>query len=299
MQVLARNANGKRILMVANPTSGGYRPKKLAKIKTYLETAGCDVKLHLTTRAGEIEDIAANPALNVDIMAIAGGDGSINEALTGLQSAANPPHLAVIPAGTANVLALELKLPKRPWAIARSILNQRTRPLHYGLANGHPFVLMASAGLDAEVVHGLPLDLKRRLGKLAYVLTALKIGFTRQGANVSVEIDGGKELIGKLVVATNGRFYGGPFVICPDASVTTSGLHVLVLKNDDPISAIRFCLALLMGRVHRAKGVTVTAFKTARFLAQIPVAMQIDGDPFGVTPVTIETGRDHLDILVS
>lgn len=297
LQALAPNATGTRILIVANPTSGGYNPKKLSKIQGYLEEAGCDVTLHLTSRAGEIEDLASSQNLETDILVIAGGDGSINEALTGFQTNPSPPDLAVIPAGTANVLALELKLPKGAWAIARSILNRRRQPLHHGLANGHPFILMASAGFDAEVVHGLPLSLKRRFGKLAYVMTALKIGFTRKSTDLQIEVDG-RELTGKLAVATNGRFYGGPFVICPDASVTSEGLHILVLEKDDPVSAIRFGLALLMGRVHKAKGVTVTAFKSARFLAKLPAAVQIDGDPYGATPIDIEGGRTSYAILV-
>ncbi|MEJ8473507.1 diacylglycerol/lipid kinase family protein [Roseibium algae] len=294
---LAPEAKDKRILIVANPTSGGYRPKNLEKILGYLKEAGCQVSIRLTTRAGEIGDIASDTNLAVNLLVIAGGDGSVNEALTGFQNNAAAPDLAVIPSGTANVLAHELGLPKRPAAIARAILNHRTQPLHFGLANGRPFVLMASAGFDAEVVHGIPLALKRKFGKLAYVYTALKIGMTRRSSDLTIDVDG-EHLTGKLAVATNGRFYGGPFVVCPNASVTTQGLHVLVLKKDDPVSALRFGIALMVGRVHKAKGVTVTAFKKARFLAANPVAAQIDGDPFGATPVILEAAQDNLTIVV-
>ncbi|MFD1695271.1 diacylglycerol/lipid kinase family protein [Roseibium aestuarii] len=287
----------RRVLIVANPTSGGYDPRRLERIMTYLRNAECTVDLHLTSHAGEIESLAADPLLALDVLAIAGGDGSVNEALTGFQRNDAPPDLAVIPAGTANVLAHELGLPRRPLAIARSILAHRTRPLHFGLANGHPFVLMASAGFDAEVVHGVPLSLKRKLGKLAYVLTALRIGFTRRSSEMQVDVDG-QTLSGKLVVATNGRFYGGPFVLCPDASVTTEGLHVLVLQKDDPVSALRFGLALMLGRVHKARGVTVMAFRKARVLAGFPVAVQIDGDPFGTTPLDLEPAATGYSVVV-
>ncbi|WP_417693453.1 diacylglycerol/lipid kinase family protein [Roseibium sp.] len=287
----------KNVLIIANPTSGGYDPRRIELIEDYLAQAGCKVEIRLTTHAGEIEQIASDPRLAVDVLVIAGGDGSVNEALTGFQVNAAPPDLAVIPAGTANVLAHELGLPKRPLAIARSILAHRTKPLHFGLANGHPFVLMASAGMDADVVHALPLALKRKFGKLAYVLTAIKIGLTRRSSEMTVEVDG-KSLTGKLIVATNGRFYGGPFVVCPDASVTTSGLHVLVLQKDDPISALRFGIALLLGRVHKARGVTVTAFEKAKILAKAPTAVQIDGDPYGATPAALEAGAHGYTIVV-
>ena len=287
----------KSVLIVANPTSGGFSAAKLSRLQSYLTDAGCDARLHLTTHAGEIEEIASNPRLSVDILAIAGGDGSINEAMTGFQNNDAAPDLAVIPCGTANVLAHELGLPKRPAAIARAILNHRTCPLHYGLANGHPFVLMASAGFDAEVVHGVPLSLKRRFGKLAYVMTALKIGLTRKSTDLSVDIDGTQHS-GKLAVATNGRFYGGPFVVSPDESVTSYGLHVLVLQKDDPVSAFQFAMALLMGRVHRAKGVTLAAIEKVKVLSHGPVASQIDGDPFGTTPLEIAAAQNNLSIVV-
>lgn len=286
------------VLIMANPTSGGYRPSLLEAVRKKLVDAGFRVTLRLTTHAGEIGEVCSDPGLGAGILVIAGGDGSINEALTGLQSIAAPPKIAVIPAGTANVLALELGLPARADSIARAIIGQNTVPLHAGLANGHPFVLMASAGFDAEVVHGIPLALKRKLGKLAYVISAIKIGLTRRSTDLDLSVDG-KNYRCKLAVATNGRFYGGPFVVAPDASVTRPGLQLLILEKDDPLSTLRFGLALLLGRVHKARGVRLVTFQHAELSGPHPVAVQIDGDPFGSTPVSIEAATGSLDIIVA
>ena len=163
------------VLIMANPTAGGYRPKLLAKVQEKLQAGGCKVTLHLTSHAGEIGEVCADPKLAVGLLVIAGGDGSINEALAGFQSNPAPPDLAVIPFETANVLACELGLPRRSGAIAGAILRRRTKPLHAGLANGHPFVLMASSGFDAEVVHGIPLSLKRRLPGFGQPLQPVKL----------------------------------------------------------------------------------------------------------------------------
>lgn len=297
MTAATASSSERTVMIIANPTAGGYLPKLLARVKAGLENAGLKVVLRLTTHAGEIGEVCSNKQLAVSVLVIAGGDGSVNEALTGFQNNPAPPDLAIIPFGTANVLALELGLPKRADAIVRAITAHHTQPLHTGLANGRPFVLMASSGFDAEVVHGIPLTLKRKLGKLAYVLTALKIGLTRKSSDLIVEIDGEK-ITGKLAVATNGRCYGGPFVICPDASVTKAGLHLLILERDDPLSTFRFAAALLMGRVHKAKGVTLKAFQRARIMSTIPVAAQIDGDPFGTSPLQIEASSDSFAIVV-
>lgn len=285
------------VLIMANPTSGGYDRSKLNAIRSRLEAFGCTVTLHLTSRAGEIGDVCASSELTAETLVIAGGDGSVNEALTGLQTAEHIPNLAVIPFGTANVLALELGLPTKAKNIAETIASLNTKPLHYGLANGRPFVLMASSGFDAEVVHAVPLDLKRRLKKLAYVITALRTGFKRKATPLTISLDGGTPIHGKFAVASNARHYGGPFVICP-GGVTDPGLYMLVLEKDDPWSSIRYGLALLLGRIHKAKGASVLPFSEAVISGPKPVAAQVDGDPYGTTPLHIRPADKTIPILV-
>ncbi|WP_122519429.1 diacylglycerol/lipid kinase family protein [Pannonibacter phragmitetus] len=301
-------ALARSVLILANPASGGYRPRLLQDIAARLEARGCTVTIRLTRRAGEIGEICADPALRTGILAVAGGDGSVNEAIRGFQqnTAAATPELAVIPCGTANVLAAELKLPRSAEGIARMMLQRRSVPLHYGLANGRPFVLMASAGFDAEVVHAVPLALKRRLGKLAYVLTALDIAFSRHGEDLLVRIgdeaengaEAGRTLTCRLAVVTKARHYGGPFVICPDGGVTRPGLHLLALEKDTPLAALRFGLALLTGRLHKTKGVTLVPVNSLTLTSRRAVPAQIDGDPFGVTPLTLTDGNRPLALLV-
>ncbi|WP_306140986.1 diacylglycerol kinase family protein [Roseibium sp. MMSF_3412] len=284
------------VLIMANPTSGGYKADFLDSVRNRLEDLGFRTVIRLTKHAGEIGETCADPDFNVRTLVIAGGDGSINEALAGLQHHPRPPQLAVIPFGTANVLALELGLPRNPRAIAEMIHKQKTKPLHFGLANGRPFVLMASSGFDAEVVHAVPLALKRKLGKLAYVITALKIAFKRKATKLNILLDG-ETLSGKFAVASNARHYGGPFVICPGGA-TDPGLHMLVLERDDPWSSLQYGIALMTGRIHKAKGAAVRPFSTARITATRPVAAQVDGDPFGATPVDIRKTDKTVPVLV-
>jgi diacylglycerol kinase (ATP) len=284
------------VLIVANPTSGGYNAGFLDEVRNRLEDLGSRTEIRMTRHAGEIGEICADPELQVQTLVVAGGDGSINEALTGFQDHPDPPRLAVIPFGTANVLALELGLPRRPRAIAQMIFRGNSKPLHYGLVNGRPFVLMASAGFDAEVVHAVPLALKRRLGKLAYVITALRIGFRRKPTPLEIVLDG-ERVSGKFAVASNARHYGGPFVICPGGA-TDSGLHMLVLKHDDPWSSLGYGIALLCGCIHKARGVLVRPFTTATIAASEHVAAQVDGDPFGTTPLEVRQTNRTVPVLV-
>ncbi len=287
------------ILIIANPTAGSFNAKTLEIITERLRAAGRGVKLHLTQRAGEIGALCADATLSARVVAIAGGDGSINEAVSGFADRPDPPALAVIPFGTANVLAHELHLPFKGKAIADTILADNRAPLHCGLANGHPFVLMASCGFDAEVVHAVPLALKRRFGKLAYVLIALKLGLSkRRRPQLRIEADG-ETFTCKLAIVTNGRCYGGPFVICPEASVTEPGLHLVMLAKDDPLSSTMAGLSLLFGRLHRARGVQIRKADRISIKSTLPAPAQIDGDAFGATPLLVEAGVKSVLILVS
>ncbi|PTW62250.1 YegS/Rv2252/BmrU family lipid kinase [Breoghania corrubedonensis] len=284
-------------LILANPTSGGFDAKALRRIAARLRDAGRTVELRLTTHAGEIGEICSDPQLAVDVLVIAGGDGSINEALTGFQSILAPPALAVVPCGTANVLAQELGLPSRPDRIADMILRRRTKNLHYGLADGRPFLLMVSAGFDALVVHTVPLTLKRRLGKLAYVITAFKQATRPRHSDLVVEADG-EQITCRLAVITKAAHYGGPFVICGKANVSEPGLYLVALTNDRIPSLVRAGVALLRGRMERCRDVVIRPLTRATVTSAAPVAAQIDGDPFGITPLTIEQGPRSLTMIV-
>lgn len=296
-QAVARNAHAGRILVIANPTAGGYRAEVLETLAERLRTAGRNVEIHLTRRAGEIGEICSDPNLAVDILVIAGGDGSINEALTGFEAIVAPPALAVVPFGTANVLACEHRLPRRPGAIADMILRRRARGLHYGIANGRPFVLMVSAGFDAEVVHAIALPLKRKLGKLAYVLTALRVAFSRQRSEVDV-VTPEQTVRCRLAVVTNSANYGGPFVLCPQAGSDKPGLWLVGLLDDSIPALLRVGAALLLNRLHKARDIVIQPLETARIMADAPVAAQIDGDPFGTTPLEISSSARSINLIV-
>lgn len=286
----------RKILILANPTSGGFRAKVLERIAARLRAAGRDVEIRLTGRAGEIRETCADKGLAVDVLVVAGGDGSINEALTGFESIVAPPALAVVPFGTANVLACELRLPRKADVIADMILRRRTRRLHYASANGRPFFLMVSAGFDAEVVHAVAPALKRRLGKLAYVLTALRLAVTRPHRHLTVEADG-ESLPCRLAIVTNSACYGGPFVLCPAACATEPGLHLVALVNDSLPALVRVGLALLFNRLARARDVVIRPVERVEIRAEGSVAVQVDGDAFGATPVLIEPAKRSLAII--
>lgn len=288
----------RRILILANPVAGTFRKLVLEAMARRLSLAGHDVDVHLTRCAGDIAAICASSRAHVDTLVIAGGDGSVNEALTGLASLAEAPALAILPFGTANVLALEIGLPRRARQLAAVIAAGATMPLHYGLANGAAFVLMVSAGFDAAVVHAVAQTGKRRLGKLAYALTAVRTALGPRPADILVT-HGGRTWATRIAVVTNVSRYGGPFVLARGGDPALPDLALVTIADDRPRAILRLCAALAAGRVDRLEFVGIVPVEErVRLEAFRPVPVQIDGDPFGTTPLEIVPAPRPLRLVV-
>ena len=285
------------VLVLANPTAGGYRRETLDTLATELTRRGIPVTVHLTGHAGEIEDVCSRPAPSVATIVVAGGDGSVNEAIAGFEKVATPPALAIVPFGTANVLAHELSLPFDAIALAGVIGRRRTRPLHYGLANGRPFVLMVSAGFDAAVVHTVPLSMKRRCGKVAYAWTALRLAFAPRSADVVVTADG-ERIVCRMAVVLKVSRYGGPFIVCPQASASRPELYLFAVTRDDPLAVARMALALLAGRFGAGGSIVMREVTDCTLASDGPVPCQIDGDTFGTVPVEIARAIRPIEVVV-
>ncbi len=195
-----QGAEPRRLLEIFNPTAGGRRRRRLEAVLAALADFGCPIDLRATTRPGEAAEMArqANPAA-CDLVVAAGGDGTVNELINGLvgEAAAAPaacPPLAVLPLGTANVLAAELGFDPVPAQIARAIARGPVRPVCLGRVRGNEgpgrvFSLMAGAGFDARVVAGVGLRVKRLIGKGAYVLEGLHQMGRRRPPPLRVTVD--------------------------------------------------------------------------------------------------------------
>ena len=168
-------ASGTRILVIYNPVSGRRNKARLDRVLTRLCEAGAQVTVRETGGPGDAETYARE-AGNFDVVAVAGGDGTVNEALNGLGTLGGKtprgktPALAFIPLGTANILAHELGLPRSAWGLAETILVGERKVVRPGRANGRLFLLMVAAGFDARVVAGVDTGTKRVLGAAAYVV---------------------------------------------------------------------------------------------------------------------------------
>lgn len=273
----------RRLLVIYNPTSGRRKRRKLERFLFHLDRLGAVVTLRETTAPRHAEALAraADPA-HIDVVVVAGGDGTINEAVNGL--AGSPLPLAVLPLGTANVLANELGLPRRSAALARIAAFAPARPVWPGeaMAEGgaggaRRFLIMAGLGFDAEVVEHLDLALKRRTGKLAYVASIFGRLRDYRPCFYRGEIDGAA-VMGASLVAAKAHFYGGRFVLAPAARLEEPSLQIVVFEHAGRRAALGYMAAMSLGLLQRCRSLSVLPGKSVRLLEPAGAALQLDGD---------------------
>ena len=298
---LARSSPGgqsarRRVLVIRNPIAGRRRHGLYRTVLATLERMGCAVTCHDTMQSGDAEKMTAEIDGNdYDVIVIAGGDGTINEALNGLR--ADSPPLAFIPLGTANVLALELGLPTDPAGLATIIAGGRPMPIRLGRLNERRFVMMAGVGFDARVVAGVTTRFKRLAGKGAYVWRSTVELVRYRDADYAVEVDGTGYHAASVVVA-NGRYYGGPFMIAPEADLCADSFEVCLFERGGRLNAIRYAIGLVIHRIHRMDGLRIVRGTSLTILGPLAEPIQIDGDISGQLPARIELDPEPVRMLV-
>lgn len=288
----------KALLLIVNPTAGRRRRGLVDAVASRVRQEGWTVDVVETQAAGDARRLAETcNASRYGVIAVAGGDGTINEVINGLAGrGADAPAVGIVPLGTANVLAHELGLGFSAAAVARTMTAGRALSMRPGEAiNGtgaRCFSLMAGAGFDAKVVAGVSAQLKRRLGRAAYVWRSLVEARRYRPVRYQVEIDGVCHEASSVIV-TRSRHYAGPYVVAPNAALGEPLLHVCLFERWGRSHTFRYGLALLLGRLPRTAGYRVVAGRAVRVsvlsdageLREQPV--QIDGDNALTLPVSI------------
>ncbi len=296
-----------RAVLIYNPAAGRRKAQRARVIERALEVLRSQigvVEARPTEGPGAATGIAREACRGgADLVLVCGGDGTVSEAVNGLAHTAVP--LAVLPAGTANVLAHEVGLPRD--AVRAAEMLPRLEPRRIGLGRicrpappGEPryFFLMAGIGFDARIVYGLNPRLKSRLGVLAYWLA----GFAQLGQRLErfeVQIDG-RRWECTFALATHSRAYGGDFHIARRVDLLAPELEIVLFEARSATRYLRYLAALAAGSLHRLPDVTFLEARRLEMLPRgpAPAHIQADGEYAGRLPATVEIVPDALTLLV-
>jgi len=285
------------MLVIFNPAAGRRRALRLWRVLDVMIHNGVKLELAETTHPGHATELATAAARGGRRLVVAaGGDGTIAEVAAGLSG--SDSTLGIIPLGTANVLAHELGLAFAPRGVAAALAFGRTQTLWPGLASSPEgprlFVQMIGAGFDAEVVHHLPLGLKRVLGRGAYVLQGLRETIRYRFPRIAVTIDGKQTEAGSVIV-TKGRLYAGKYILAPQADPLQPGFTVAMFDRAGPMAALAYGTALTLNLMPRMPGLRFAQGNEISFGAN---RTQVDGDPGAAGPTTIRNAPTPINVVV-
>lgn len=306
------NTEIQNALLIHNPNAGnggGSRRSMLDEARRIFALSGIQTDLAETTRAGDATEIAQRANEEGRQLVIAcGGDGTLNEVVNGLAGQRNGHRvpLALLPGGTANVLAKELNLPWDIPSAAEKLVRGEVKEIALGLATplNEPakkkyFLSVAGAGPDGMIVYSIDLDLKARVGILAYWWQGAYEAFRYKFQHFRVT-SAGKELDASLVVVGRTKNYGGPFKITTDADLYENQFELMALTTQSGFRYLSYLPTLWLGKLRGTAGVHF--WKAASVLCEhpgeIPVYAQVDGEPLARLPVEFKIVPRALKLLV-
>ena len=219
------------LLFIVYPRAGRTRSTApLFDAVAHFCASGYLVDLRLTQAREDATRLARELGGKFDAVVCCGGDGTLNETVTGLMDLPSPPPLGYIPAGSTNDFAASLHLPDQPLEAARVITASGGRPLDVGSFNGRPFIYVASFGAFTRASYSAPQNVKNDLGHLAYILEGVKDLSTLRPYRASVateeECFDGEFLFGAV---TNATSVGGLVKLKEDQVCLDDGLFELLL----------------------------------------------------------------------
>ena len=290
--------------MIFNPAARG---EKAWRFHHQLDAIGSQCALKATTAPDDARRLAAEAVADgFELIVAAGGDGTVNEVLNGLGDAPDGfarARLGVLPLGTINVFARELEIPLRLERAWETLQRGRELPIDLprvefsvnGVRQKRYFVQLAGAGWDARAIALVNWSHKKRVGPLAYVLAGLKALYEPK-PKITAHAEG-QSLTGELVLVGNGRFYGGPFAVFPQADLRNGSLEVCVFPRVNWLTLLRCAPGLLIRR-KLPKG-PVHRFRTEAFdlAGETTTAFELDGEWIGHLPVVFSIERERLRVI--
>ena len=292
---------GKRIMLIINPKAGqGEYRQEIAGILDVLCERGAFVGIHKTGHRGHAEELVKKEASKYDVVACMGGDGTLGETIAGLMHLDTRPPVCHIPLGTANDVAETLNLPLNPLKAARLIRAGKTLPIDVGRFGEKHFIYIAAFGAFTEVAYQTPIENKKNLGHLAYLLEGVSSLAKITPRRLTVECDGETRVEGEFIfgAVANTTSIGGLVKIKRDMVDLSDGVfEVILVKNPKNILDINNIFVGIFTQKYDSEYVQVFKAKEARFLFQEPVPWTKDGEDGGAhRDVTLRTIHPGVEI---
>lgn len=305
----------RKATILFNPNSGRRgREAELNHAVGILQSAGVHTDLTVCHSSEEATVHARYAvAAGSDTVVACGGDGTIHDVIQSLSD--TPVALAILPFGTANALAHDLRVPLRPEAAVRALLKGEVRRIPLGRVDYHDFsgkarsrffTVAAGVGVDAHLFYKLNRDLKKQAGMAAYYLKAWNLWATHRMRKFEVQYTNGTGFKNQAtlteLLAVRIRFFGNILrELVPGASLDHPHLRAVMCRTDSRNAYLRYVAGALMGRHRTIDGIDVVS--ASEITCELPqdgdrVYIEADGELLGRLPARMTMQPDALSLVV-
>ena len=283
-------------MVIINPTSGGeqalnYKEKIENKAKEYFEV----VETRITEKALDATHFAEEAAKEkYEAVIVFGGDGTVNEVISGIAEKEYIPKLGIIPGGTGNLITKLVQIDQDIDKAIESLDFNLTNKIDIGKANDHYFGYIFSVGSLPEAIHNVEIEDKTKFGMFAYAINTVKSVIRDEVFNIKVETENGNyvgEASQVLVLLSN---YFSDKKIFDENKVGYA--NILILKDASIFSKLSLIPDLLKGDVVENDSIEYIKAKTIKISSDIEIESDIDGDQSDDLPVEIKVLGNHIEI---
>lgn len=292
--------------VIFNPTARGDKARHL---REGLARLAPDCVCKPTDCAGAAVRLASEAvAEGFDTIVAAGGDGTVNEVVTGIARVPDGlrrARLAILPLGTINVIARELRIPfalKPAWNVVANGVERVVdlAEIEFAGAQGRErraVVQLAGAGLDARAIELVSWSLKKKFGPLAYIWAGGRAMRERHPAITVTAADGMRSRRAELVLIGSGQFYGGSLRVFPQARMEDGRFDLCLIERVTWMALLRFVWGIATGRLERQTGFSHWQSAAFTLASEERVPLEIEGDAVGQLPASCRVLPRALRIL--
>ena len=286
----------KKAMLIINPTSGGekaldYKEKLENKAKEYFEY----VETKITEKAKDATAFADEASKeNYEAVIVFGGDGTVNEVISGIAEKDYIPKLGIIPGGTGNLITKLLEISQDIDEAIDQLDFNKTNAIDIGKANNSYFGYIFSVGSLPEAIHNVEIEDKTKYGVLAYAINTIKSVIKDEVFNIKIETENGSyegEASQVLVLLSN--YYADKKIFEENKD---GYANILILKNASIISKLSLIPDLLKGDIVENDNIEYIKAKDITISSDTKLESDIDGDRSDDLPVKITVLGNHIEI---
>lgn len=285
----------KKILVIYNPHAGRIRPWALSTIKKNFKRLRVNYKL-VNLDKKRLHNISFN---KIDLIIVAGGDGTIRDVAEILYKKGLDIPIAIIPIGSANILAYSLGI---PWNIKKALkfaLSQPIQKIDAGLVNKqHLFLIGLSVGLDAKVIGRTPRHWKKIYGVFAYFISALRFVFSDVEYSFRLKLDQKKIYYkaASIIILNNGNFFGFP--LAPAVSLIDGKLNIVVIHTSKFRKLVSMFYKLIRKKFsHLHDDISYSLAKTVEISFKENIEIEIDGEEFDLNEINVKILPKQISVI--